>query len=269
MITNTLFGNQHLHQRLGNQLFQYASLVGIAHRFGTSFKLPFGWISAPYFQLEADIFMESPARPSLTLREASFCYSEEWLMPHAKCMQQATVNIQGFLQSEKYWIACKERVLQHLSFRPFVQRHARRLLAESGCHLPHTVAISVRRGDFATDPNHYLLGPDYYREAYRRFFEGYDVFFFSDDLAWCRTALGSMAPNAYYAQGMNAIEQLSLMQLFGNFIIANSTFSWWGAYLSATPEKKVIRPVRHFDGGCLELDISDHYPASWIPLDAG
>lgn len=269
MITNNLFGSQHIHQRLGNQLFQYASLVGIAHRFGTSLRLPFGWTFAPYFQLPADIFWDSPVMLSLTLHESSFNYSEVWLITHAKCIQDETVNIQGFLQSEKYWSTCKERVLQHLSFKPFVLRHANRLMAESGCHLPNAVAISVRRGDFATDPNHYLLGPDYYREAYHGFFEGCDVFFFSDDIAWCRNNLGNMAPNTYYAQGLNAIEQLSLMQHFGNFIIANSTFSWWGAYLSTTSGKKVVRPVRHFDGNCLKLDISDHYPESWIPLDAG
>ncbi|MFV0605266.1 MAG: alpha-1,2-fucosyltransferase [Niabella sp.] len=129
-----------------------------------------------------------------------------------------------------------------------------------------TVAISVRRGDFITNPNHYLLPFEYYFDAYCKFFPDYDIVIFTDDFKWCKKMFGKLKTvSVCYSDKYNSIEQLCFMSMFSNFIISNSTFSWWGAYLADPKNKTVIRPHYVFDGAKkTELNIKDHYPGEWI-----
>ena len=100
--------------------------------------------------------------------------------------------------------------------------------------------------------------------AYRTYFQGLDVYVFSDDLDWCKENLATMAHTVHFADELDAIHQLCLMSQFKKFIIANSTFSWWGAYLSEAEEKQVVRPYHHFDGPLKNVSIADHYPTEWL-----
>lgn len=267
MITSRYFGDAGTGRRLGNQLFELASLVGLSHRYGLPLFLPREWEYAHFFQLPQTIAVEEGRNAYVTLHEPAFTCCLDFFDRLVPMLGDTDFSVDGYLQSEKYWKDAEDDVRRMFAFSQIVKGYADRCVADYGVDTENGVAISVRRGDFVTNPHHYLLPKEYYVTAYGRHFEGRPAYVFSDDADWCEANFRGMAPTVAFARGMSPICQLALMARFGNFIIANSTFSWWGAYLSAARPKRVVRPVRHFDGGLLGLDLSDHYPDEWVALD--
>jgi hypothetical protein len=86
---------------------------------------------------------------------------------------------------------------------------------------------------------------------------------FSDDINWCKQNLSF--PKMQFVEGQDNIEDLWFMSLCSNNIIANSSFSWWGAWLNNNPEKKVIAPKNWF-GQYANINSSDIVPETWILL---
>lgn len=114
----------------------------------------------------------------------------------------------------------------------------------------NSVCISVRRGDFFSSKNKKSFGvcsPDYYIKA-KKYFDDLKmantVFFcFSDDIEWCRQNLSFIGSNiVYVSQNMPVYETLRLMYSCKHFILSNSTFSWWGQFLSKNDKKIVVSP---------------------------
>jgi hypothetical protein len=141
---------------------------------------------------------------------------------------------------------------------------------------PGAVSLHVRRGDY-TDPKHaHFIGPcgiDYYRRAVARVRELVEqpVFFiFSDDLPWCRTNFNWLAGAARFVEyaappGCKVhASDLQLMMRAEYFIIANSTFSWWAAWLAGDRAKLVIAPSAWFHHPQLKTD--DLIPERWERL---
>jgi hypothetical protein len=243
--------------RLGNQMFQIASVIGIAEAVGTKAAFP-EWKYERYFK-------RSLAR-SATAEETTKCIEEKHfhydadLINELKSHPQICYDLNGFFQCEKYWFPFKEAVLKQFEFEPefkkFVREQYKYVLAK-----PH-VAISVRRGDFVKNPNYFQLPVTYYLNAYyKNFDEAYNVLIFSDDFEWCKTHFKAL-PNVYFTHNLNDIEQLCLLSLCENHIISNSTFSWWGAYLSGS--KNVIRPEKNFAGRLArENSEKDYWIKEW------
>ena len=96
-----------------------------------------------------------------------------------------------------------------------------------------TIAISIRRGDYVGNPNYRLLPITYYILAMFENFPNWrdhNIVIFSDDIPYCKVHWDCI-PNVYFSENNSDIEDLCLMTLCDDFIIANSSFSWWGAYL--------------------------------------
>ncbi len=118
----------------------------------------------------------------------------------------------------------------------------------------HSVSLHVRRGDYFTNPlaaKYYLpLGVDYYKASFEKISErhpGGTVFVFSDDLAWCRQNLSFLDRKIFVElKSSGPMDEIVLMSECESNIIANSSFSWWGAYLNEHPERTVITPQRWF-----------------------
>lgn len=134
------------------------------------------------------------------------------------------------------------------------------------------VMVHVRRGDYASDPEvlarHGLLAKDYYesaRTAVERRCSGQEYFVFSDDPAAARALLGNW-PRVTFVSGLSELEDLALMVQCSNFIIANSSFSWWAAWLGASRDDQiVVAPTRWFRSGReSSTDTSDLIPPSWV-----
>jgi hypothetical protein len=246
--------------RFGNSLWQIASMHGIAKRLETTCVFP-QWKYQRYFKYQLPRLHK---RLNL-IYEPQFHYSEDWI--------EDNKDYHGWLQSDKYFTS-KEDVKKLFEFQETFSSIVR---AKHAVKLEKpTIAISIRRGDFVGNGNYELLPIKYYIGALLKFdYENYNLLFFSDDISYCRTHFECL-PNAFFIDS-DPIEQLCLMTMCENHIISNSTFSWWGAYLSES--KRVIRPLYNFsvsykekgnndkDYYCDEWEVFDHKDFS-IPLDA-
>lgn len=264
MIISQYLGSLHLKKNLGNQLFELASLIGLAQRYETKLLLPNGWLYQSCFKLESFVEFED-VKSYITIQEPDFRCCLDFFDRLKGLIKYETVNIQGFLQSEQYWKPIETNIRELFTFTEPIQESACKFLRDNSINVGQFVAVSVRRGDFITDPGHYLLPIEYYTGAISKYYPDKDIIIFSDDILWCKKNFKVCGRRIVLAENKNAIEQLSIMALFKYFIIANSTFSWWGAYLSTANDKKVIRPYEHFAGELKRtLSIKDHYPKSWI-----
>jgi hypothetical protein len=236
--------------RLGNQMFQVASVTGIAEKMGTKAVFPH-WRYSQYFKGEVTKYI---LNNTYKIPETVYHYNEALhLLPNDK-----DYDLYGFFQSEKYWN--KETILKQFAFDDAFVTDIKKEFAKA-LSKPH-VAISVRRGDFVNNPNYFQLPITYYLNAYYKHFGAeYNVIIFSDDLEWCKTHFRAL-PNVYYAAHLSDIEQLCLMSLCENHIISNSTFSWWGAYLSQS--ENVYRPEKNLAGKLAkENSEKDYWPKEW------
>lgn len=255
MITFSKFGS---YGRLGNQLFQYASMIGIAKKYNTSVVLP----KCDF----AEYLAHPPAISPDWLRFIPFAEKAyTFNIEQFEAAKALNIDITGWLQSEKYWEHCKEDVREALEFKSNVT-----MLQFSKYSDKPTIAISIRRGDYVDNPNYELLNADYYYLALFEHFpdwRDYKILIFSDDIPYCKLHFQCL-PNVYFVEGLNPMEQLILGSMCDNFIIANSTFSWWMAYLGEKPHSKIIRPNYLFAGDLLKNnDWSDFYPERWAVFE--
>lgn len=264
MIVSQYFGHPRLNKNLGNQLFELAALIGLSKRYNTALYLPDKWRYYCFFEYSSVLKFNS-IETFVTIEEPAFHCCLSFFDRFETIIKNECVNIEGFLQSEKYWKSFEADIRKIFTLKKEVTEKAISFLTVNEVNSCQYVAISVRRGDFVTDPYHYLLPIEYYLGAFYRFFPDKKVIVFSDDIDWCKENFKMPSPMILFSENKSDIEQLSLMSQFQNFIIANSTFSWWGAYLSIMGNKKVIRPHHHFEGALkLKADIKDHYPTEWI-----
>ena len=109
----------------------------------------------------------------------------------------------------------------------------------------NSVSLHVRRGDYLNLKNIGVLDVDYYKQAVayiRKNVEKPTFYIFSDDLDWCKKSLGFLDDCIYVDRTETEIDDLKLMSCCQHNIIANSSFSWWGAWLNKNPKKTVIAP---------------------------
>ena len=264
MIISRYFGNPKLGRNLGNQLFELAALIGLAKRYNTTLLLPSLWQYRSSFNLGSSIEY-GDVEAFVSIREPAFHCCLEFFDKFENIIKDERVYIEGYFQSELYWKPFEDEIRKAFDFTTSIEKDTDLFLIENNVDVEKMVAVSVRRGDFVTDPNHYLLPLEYYVGALSRFFPEKDIMVFSDDITWCKEHFNLADRRVVFSENKSAIEQLSLMSRFANFVLANSTFSWWGAYLSKTENKKVIRPYYHFDGELkIKNSLKDHYPSSWI-----
>jgi hypothetical protein len=124
------------------------------------------------------------------------------------------------------------------------------------------VSLHVRRGDYLTGlTDLVVIGPDTIRRQMREF-DGADFLLFSDDLPWCERNLKS--PRTQIAGRSSEAQEIMMMSLCDHHIIANSSFSWWGAWLNPKPDKVVIAPHDWFTADFAERnDVSNLVPEDW------
>ena len=130
----------------------------------------------------------------------------------------------------------------------------------------NSVSLHVRRGDYLNLKNINVLDVGYYKKAVeyvRKIVEKPTFFIFSDDLEWCKNSLGFLDDCIYVDYTQTEIEDLKLMSVCRHNIIANSSFSWWGAWLNKNPSKTVIAPKGWLinDPGSSNVILSD-----WVKL---
>lgn len=176
----------------------------------------------------------------------------------------------GYWQSEKYFSGIQEAIRSDFVFKQnFTAQNAEIAAKINQCN---AVSIHVRRGDYAknakTSATHGLCSLDYYKAAvhYISARVKQPVFFiFSDDIAWVKDNLKMDFPCHYvdHNVGAESYNDMRLMSMYSQHIIANSSFSWWAAWLNPNPEKIVIAPRKWFANGNKAEDL---FPRGWVTL---
>ena len=249
--------------RLGNQMFQYASLRGIAARRGYDFGIPPSefedeWKTHQLFEVfdlsnlpRSNVkYLDGGNAP--VAQERFFHYDQ---LLFDQCPND--VSLFGFFLSEKYFKHIGSSIKEDFTFRNHILEPCKEI-AEG---FDNPVSLHVRRTDYLTNnANHHNLDLIYYEEALKHF-DGRQVIVFSDDPKWCQEQeLFSDDRFLISESGDNKID-LCLMTFCTSHIIANSSFSWWGAWLSKS--EKVIAPSKWFGPNNADKDTTDLIPETW------
>lgn len=180
------------------------------------------------------------------------------------------VYLEGYWHSEKYFKDIEPILLEELVLKNELSTKAADVAKMiSSCN---SVSIHVRRGDFVTDKsNNEKYDPcskEYYESAIKYIESAFlepTFFIFSDEIDWVKQNMQSTHSIVYVSDSsIRDYEELVLMALCKHNIIANSSFSWWGAWLNRNPQKTVIAPKSWFNTP--KRSTADLLPKSWIQL---
>lgn len=283
---------------LGNQMFQYAvgralslersqplsldvsGFVGYGLHQGYELKKVFacaveaaskadirkvlGWQSLPAVQ-------RIVSRPLFArIRSAEYVVEPHFHYWHGIKFVSDNVYLSGYWQSEKYFKSQADVIRADFTFQG--QLNARNAEISEQIRRTNAVSLHVRRGDYVTNEKtaatHGVCSLDYYRAAIE-YIESHikkpTFFIFSDDPEWVKMNFRIDCPYVHvdHNQGSESYNDMYLMSLCRHHIIANSSFSWWGAWLNPVSDKIVIAPRRWFAN---ENDVSDLFPEGWVTL---
>lgn len=280
---------------LGNQLFQYATGRSLAYLHNVPLKLDIsGFASYPLRSFRLNKFNVSssiasphevnnlagkmfgflPVRVTRRLQsylpyplrsvilEQQHCYDPRLLF------SSRHVYLSGYWQSERYF-KCIEPLLRQEFTLKSSPAFINQITAQKMVDI-ESVSLHVRRGDYVSDRQTFktlgVCSIDYYKAAIAQLVKTVQephFFLFSDDLNWVRENLYLEYPATYIDQNgpESDYEDLWLMSQCKHHIIANSSFSWWGAWLSNNPRKQVFAPANWFNSP--ELDARDLIPDAW------
>jgi hypothetical protein len=242
MITFSMLGG---FGRFGNQLFQMAAAIGHARRVGTRAVFP------------QVTFSEYLASPPAT---GQIAYTQVFQEPHfhyANIPLVDGLDLRGYFQSERYFEHCRDEIRSAFGIK---EHHRQRLLSRwSMVTDPNSVSIHVRRGDYVSLKDHHPpVTMEYIKNGLSHFKDPKPVVF-SDDLQWC---IDNFPGAPIFVYGNNPVEDMFLMSQCRGHIIANSSFSWWGAWLDPRGDKTVIAPRQWF-GPAYGHALVDLFPSGW------
>ena len=252
--------------RIGNQMFQFAALKGIASNRGFEYCFPPSqnineWTDHQLlnaFKLGSTTqlnvqFIDSD-RP--IVMEETFSFNEKLFN---ECPNW--ISLQGFFQTEKYFKHIRDELLKDFEFRDEILEPAQKTMS----YWKNPIALHIRRTDYITNPNHTALSIDYYEKALSEFDDSSEVIIFSDEPQWCMEQKLFESDRFMISETGNNYMDMCLMTLCSGHIIANSSFSWWGAWLSNS--KQVVAPSGWFMGSDNEhLDTKDIIPGRWTVI---
>lgn len=245
--------------RLGNNLFQIAFIMALSERTKTKWALP-EWRYSKYFNFKWNV--DGGIEPEHQVREANFDYSP--ILASYRTWEH-NVDFYGYFQSEKYFDDVWDKIKYQFTFDlDFLYGILDRSDFRPG---ENDWAVHVRLGDFVKNKAHAQIPASYYTDMFKESPEN-EHYVFTDDYALCKKMLGKHN-NVQYVEGCSDIEHLALMAQFKNFVIANSSFSWWAAKLSELYHKgggiNVIRPDCLFIGDLARSCTgNDFYPDRWV-----
>jgi hypothetical protein len=282
---------------LGNQMFQYAAARALALKRGVplfldisafaSYELHQGFELKRIFGCSAEIATEYNLRKvlgwqhSLLARRvlirpqlAMFRCKGFVVEPHFEYW--AALNdvapesyLVGYWQSEKYFQNVSQQIRKDFSFALPIENENLEIAKQ--IERTNSVSLHVRRGDYTNSKNtatYNICSLDYYNEAIKyiteRTIDPY-LYVFSDDINWVKTNLKIDLPCEFvdHNKGVNSFNDMRLMSFCDHNIIANSSFSWWGAWLNSNKNKIVVAPSLWFANGTNEKDLT---PQSWVKI---
>ena len=243
--------------RLGNQMFQYASLRGIAHHQGYEFCIPaVGHRLFDLFEMKNCQVRDSNKIVMQSLTHEGFDFDKNLFQ---NCPDYT--DLYGYFQSEKYFENIIDSVREDFTFKQ--KDDSKMDMLRSLAEGREVVGIHVRRGDYlGLEDYHPTLSTEYYHSA-KNVFNKVVFAVFSDDLEWCKEQ--KVFEDCVLMDTADDTA-LHLMSQCDHNIIANSSFSWWAAWLNKNNHKIVIAPNKWFGPAYKSYVMSDLLPARWISL---
>ena len=184
--------------------------------------------------------------------------------------QSINLYLDGYWQSEKYFIDYKKDILKIFNFSN-LKNESKNVSFFKSINLNNCVCLNVRRLDFLNNPEHNTVDINYYKNAIdlmeKKISGELNYYIFSDDIDWCEKNFKFLKKKFivdHSFAGKKFINYLYLMTNFKFYIIPNSTFAWWGAWLSQIEKKIVIAPKKW--SGLHDNDKIDIVPNNWIKL---
>lgn len=281
---------------LGNQMFQYASGLALSKRLGFDVKVDVSFLNLDTkgvytkreFELSAfkhkiEIANKSEIEPFIKLNQGGIgrrltslfsskskliYFKEKGAFYHKEFESiNTSCYLDGFWQNEKYFSAYKEEVLKAFNFKEEYKAKANTAI-ETISKIESSVSLHIRRGDYVSLKSasdfHGVCSLDYYNAAVqylKKELGDIELFVFSDDLNWCRDNIKYDVP-VNFVELNNPYSEMYAMSQCKHNIIANSSFSWWGAWLNQNKNKIVIGPTQWFKDS--QHNPKEILPESWL-----
>jgi hypothetical protein len=256
--------------QLGNQMFQYAALLGVAAKTGYEIQIP-----KRYDRVKTDGLVElEPFRISaqeliIPLNNFHEFQEPSYLFNPSIFEQPDNTDYIGLFQTDKYFVHAAQKVREEFRFKDGFEQYAR-LFVQQKRVTDCVVCIHVRRGDrlLFTNTNP-LLTPEYYYRAINHpaLPQNKQFLIFSDDMPWCRENIVPLARDKMICvDSPSHWHDLAIMTFCDAYIIASSSFSWWGAWLCHNQPNVVIAPTPWFviKKDILYWEDIDLIPSHWI-----
>jgi hypothetical protein len=279
---------------LGNQLFQYAAGRAAAEKYGTELLLDGSYFSDDHgmvprpFELDkfnCRIRFALPGQIDRLINRGRLArltdavsghrrlhLKENQPLPAPDSKGKTDLYLDGYWQSENHFSAIKGSIREELTFRGPFNALTENLAGEIGKN-ENAVSVHIRRGDYlSSEAMKNWLGvcsPDYYQKAFEHVSGriGQPAYYvFSDDLDWVNEHIVRDNKNMHpvvHNRGNESWQDMYLMSRCRHHIIANSSFSWWGAWLDPGPEKIVVAPDKWFLSSALYDQVKDIVPNGW------
>jgi hypothetical protein len=246
-----------LKARLGNQLFFVASTMGIAKRNNTtySFSSDLGHSGLDYKMLFEHSIPKTNYVPEKKYHQEGYGYYDVDITDD--------VELIGYFQSEKFFKHCENEVRHQFKFKKEIVDSVLNQYPE----ITKSASLHIRRGDYVNQPNHHPLMPlEYYNEFLNNHKDEYDkIFVFTDDIDWAKeTYQGEKYIFPYFNEN-NDLYSFVLLSQSKTTVIANSTYSWWAAWLNDNKDKKIYCPPHNKWFGSMynSLETKDILPKEW------
>ena len=274
--------------RLGNQMFQYAALRGIAANRGFDWAVPPpGTSGIDEFGTENNYCMfETFKLPYATPEHHGVSDTQRWAVWKEFHFNEDlfnhcpdNVNLDGYFQTEKYFKNIEDEIRKDFEFQDDIYGPCKEMIDSLGGD--RMIFLHIRRGDpklpwaYVNLQNaHPVQTWEYYEEALAQFPDNISVLVFSDVIEWCqeqeffkpdRFIMSETTDESADGQRVPWTD-LCLMSLCTDAIIANSSYSWWGAWLMANKDKKVIAPKNWFGPQFDHYNMNDLIPDGWTEL---
>lgn len=278
---------------LGNQMFQWAFARALEEKTGVKTLFDMSFFEKKYARpYELDVFnvpdkfvtnvltklhLVAIWKLRKKLHGKSFFGLNFYCEPHFQYDEKLfnlkpSAYIEGFFQSEKYFAQIEDKLRADFQFKTLPDEQNQKVIEK--INSTNSISLHIRRGDYVQKKRYQNLyatcSLDYYKrgvELIAKTVENPTLFIFSDDIQWVKENLNLPYESVYVSHniGEKSYEDLRLMSLCKHNVIANSSFSWWGAWLNNKQNKIVIAPQKWFnDDNIVQTDV---IPQSWVRLE--
>lgn len=245
MIYNRLLGG------LGNQLFQHACAIGLGKKWNIDYCAPSESINPgvwPSYKLPGLSYCKEGSVTAVFYKEPTHAFHE---IPFHQ-----NIILEGYWQSYKRFDFCREEVMKAFGFD------------DLDCNYG-TVGLQIRRGDYLKFPLHHpVVTIDYIRMAAEKIKGDYEFLVFTDDVEWAKENINEELLGGRYFEIVekgDALNDMKYLAMCEKHIVSNSTYGWWGAWLSNSTNKQVVSPHEDNWFGSMNkhLSVSDLLLPEW------